>query len=40
MAAQVDQRWAEYGLSDLMTPEGGIDPNLFGYEVGGSFQKS
>jgi 4-hydroxy-3-polyprenylbenzoate decarboxylase len=33
MAARVTQRWAEYGLNDLMPPKGGIDPNLFGYEV-------
>ncbi|MDB9495304.1 UbiD family decarboxylase [Spirulina major CS-329] len=30
-AAQVDQRWAEYGLADLNLTE--VDPNLFGYEV-------
>ena len=26
MAAQVTQRWAEYGLNDLMSPKDGIDP--------------
>ncbi|TVQ59781.1 MAG: UbiD family decarboxylase [Spirulina sp. DLM2.Bin59] len=31
MAAQVDLRWAEYGLGDLNLK--GVDPNLFGYEV-------
>jgi len=32
IAAQVDQRWAEYGLSDLQLDE--VDPNLFGYDMG------
>ncbi len=31
MAAQVDRRWAEYGLADLQL--GAVDPNLFGYEM-------
>ncbi|WP_072620065.1 UbiD family decarboxylase [Spirulina major] len=30
-AAQVDQRWAEYGLADINLTE--VDPNVFGYEV-------
>lgn len=31
IAAEVDRRWAEYGLADIAMAE--IDPNLFGYEV-------
>ncbi len=31
VAAMVDRRWAEYGLSDLNLSE--VDPNLFGYDV-------
>jgi len=31
VAAMVDRRWAEYGLSDLNL--GVVDPNLFGYET-------
>ncbi len=31
MAKKVDQRWSEYGLSDVNFTE--IDPNLFGYEI-------
>lgn len=31
IAAQVDHRWAEYGLADINLTE--VDPNLFGYEV-------
>ncbi|MFM7470847.1 MAG: UbiD family decarboxylase [Nodosilinea sp.] len=30
-AAQVDSRWAEYGLADLNLQD--VDPNLFGYDV-------
>ncbi|MBU6229171.1 MAG: UbiD family decarboxylase [Cyanobacteria bacterium REEB459] len=30
-AAQVDGRWAEYGLADLNLQD--VDPNLFGYDV-------
>jgi 4-hydroxy-3-polyprenylbenzoate decarboxylase len=31
IAAQVDRRWAEYGLADLAVGE--VDPNLFGYKI-------
>ncbi|MBF2080099.1 MAG: UbiD family decarboxylase [Synechococcales cyanobacterium T60_A2020_003] len=31
MAAQVTQRWAEYGLADLKLDE--VDANLFGYDI-------
>lgn len=31
IAAKVDQRWAEYGLSDLRLDE--VNPNLFGYDM-------
>ncbi|MBW4618368.1 MAG: UbiD family decarboxylase [Cyanosarcina radialis HA8281-LM2] len=31
VAAMVERRWAEYGLSDLQLGE--VDPNLFGYDV-------
>jgi 4-hydroxy-3-polyprenylbenzoate decarboxylase len=30
-AAQVDRRWAEYGLADLNLTE--VNPNLFGYDM-------
>ncbi|MCW6036879.1 UbiD family decarboxylase [Spirulina subsalsa FACHB-351] len=31
MAAQVERRWAEYGLGDIAFTE--VDPNLFGYDI-------
>ncbi len=31
VAAQVDLRWAEYGLADLKLAE--VNPNLFGYDI-------
>jgi 4-hydroxy-3-polyprenylbenzoate decarboxylase len=31
VAAMVDRRWAEYGLTDLQLAE--VDPNLFGYDM-------
>lgn len=30
-AAQVDRRWAEYGLADLQLDD--VNPNLFGYDI-------
>ncbi len=31
VAAMVDRRWAEYGLTDIKLSE--VDPNLFGYDI-------
>lgn len=33
MAAQVDQRWQEYGLGDIVSKA--VDPGLFGYDLSG-----